>query len=195
MGVTDQKLSRLTTLGGEVQSGSYILRIRVHKVLNITFGRFQRGKLIPIPVGECVYIGSALGRKGAMRLGRRLVRHATRTGQQSPHLIRSHLLEICKTIHLEEGNLLPQKGKKLFWHIDYLLDHPAVDLTHIILIRSLKRLEAQLAQILERDPHTFILARGLGANDLPGNTHLLGVKADEVWWASLPGKISQLLGE
>lgn len=195
MGVTDQKLSRITTLGGEVRRGSYILRIKVHKVLNIGFGRFQRGKMIPIPAGECVYIGSALGQKGAMQLGRRLVRHATRTGQQSPHLIRSHLLETCKTIRLGEGDLLPQKGKKLFWHIDYLLDHSDVDLTHIILIRSLKRLEAQLAQLLEQDSHTFILAKGLGANDLPGNTHLLGVKADEVWWASLPAKINQLLTE
>lgn len=195
MSVIDQKLSCITILGDEVQSGSYVLRIRAHGVLNIGFGRFKRGKVIPIPTGECVYVGSALGRKGAMQLGRRLVRHATRASQQSPHPIRSHLLEICETIRLGEGNLLPPKEKKLFWHIDYLLDHPNVDLTHIILIRSLRRLEAQLAQLLEQDPHTFILAKGLGANDLPGNTHLLGVKADEVWWASLPDKINQLLTE
>lgn len=195
MSVTDQKLSHITILGGEVQSGSYVLRVKVHEVLNIGFGRFNKGNLIRIPAGECVYVGSALGHKGAMQLGRRLIRHATRTGQQSPHLIRFHLLETCKTIRLGEGKLLPQKGKKLFWHIDYLLDHPAVDLTHIILIRSLRRLEAQLAQFLEQDPHTFILAKELGASDLPGNTHLLGVKAGEAWWVSLPDRINQLLTE
>ena len=52
-------------------------------------------------------------------------------------------------------------------------------------IRSRKRLEDRLAKQLEEDSHTGVIERGLGANDVPGNTHLLHVNAAEAWWASL----------
>lgn len=190
---TAKKLSPLTVLGSDTPSGAYVLRLRVGETLSLSFGRFKKGKVISVPAGECIYIGSAMGNKGALSLGRRLLRHATRTGPQPPHLIRSHLLEMCPQVGLGAGKLLPKRGKKLFWHIDYLLDHPKVELTHIILIRSSRRLEVQLGQLLAHDPHTFILEKGLGANDVAGNTHLLGVKADEIWWASLPETINQLV--
>ena len=45
--------------------------------------------------------------------------------------------------------------------------------------RSRERLEDRLAKQLEEDPHTQIIECGLGANDVPGNTHLLHVSAAE----------------
>lgn len=191
--VAPKKLPLITILGDDAQGGSYILRLNIAEPLSLKFGRFKKGKLIDVPAGECLYVGSALGQRGAMSLGRRLVRHATRSGQQAPHPLRAHLLETFAAIGLGSGNLLPKQEKKCFWNVDHLLDQPSVDLSHVIAIRSQVRLEAQLGRLLENDPYTYILEKGLGANDVSGNTHLLGVRADEAWWASLPGRITPLL--
>jgi len=85
------------------------------------------------------------------------------------------MLEQFKAIGLGEGDLRPRAGKKLHWNVDHLLDQPAVELTNVFIIRSKIRLEASLAQLLEDDPATFIIEKGLGANDTRGSTHLLGV--------------------
>ncbi len=191
--ITAHKLPPIVVLGDHTQSGSYILRLNISERLQISFGRFKKGKVIQVPAGECIYIGSALGRKGGTSLGRRLVRHATRTGRQRPHPIRADLINYFQTIGLGQGDLLPKGEKKLFWNIDHLLDQPGVTLTHVILIRSPLRLEPQLGQRLEQDPCTHILEKGLGANDVPGNTHLLQVKADEAWWLSLLDALHQSL--
>ena len=53
------------------------------------------------------------------------------------------------------------------------------------------RLEAQLGQFIMRDATTSIIEPGLGANDVPGNTHILRVVADEVWWADLPDRLAR----
>jgi len=161
----------------------------------MSFGRFRKGKLIEVPAGECVYVGSALGKRGATGLGRRLVRHASRSESQKPHLIREQLLAQFAMARLGQGNLRPKQPKRLYWNIDHLLDRPEAELTHIIAIRSQFRLEGPLGQMLEQDQHTFILEKGLGANDLPGHTHLLGVRADETWWSTLPTRVQQLLAE
>ena len=47
-----------------------------------------------------------------------------------------------------------------------------------------------LAKWLEQDSHTQVIERGLGANDVPGNTHLLRVCADESWWRTLPAELA-----
>ncbi len=86
---------------------------------------------------------------------------------------------------LGSGNLLPKGGKTLFWNIDFLLDLGSAEILSLYVIRSPKRLESMLAKQLERDSHTEIIERGLGANDVPGNTHLLHVRAEEPWWESL----------
>jgi len=148
--------------------------------------------IIMVPTGTYLYIGSALGSKGAMSLSRRLVRHATRTDPQAPQAIRPHLIETCQAVGLGQGDLRPRQGKRLFWNVDHLLDQPAVSLTHIIAIRSQRRLEAQLGQLLEKEPVTRIIEKGLGANDVTGNTHLLRVVGDEAWWAELPDKCRHL---
>ena len=79
---------------------------------------------------------------------------------------------------LGSGNLLPKDGKTLFWNIDFLLDLDSAEIVSVYVIRSPKRLESMLAKQLERDSHTQVIERGLGANDVPGNTHLLHVRGE-----------------
>lgn len=188
-------LSPITVLGGDSQGGSYLLRIRVGQELQLAFGRFRKGKLITVPAGEYVYVGSALADSGAASLARRLVRHATRSAQKAPHPIRDQMLDRFATIGLGSGDLRPRRGKTLFWHVDYLLDAEVVDLSHVFIIRAPRRLEDALAQLLEDDACTSILAKGLGANDARGGTHLLRVGADESWWQSLPSRLALWLDD
>ena len=91
---------------------------------------------------------------------------------------------------LGDENLLPRRGKTLHWNVDFLLDLPAAELVGISAIRSRQRLEDRLAKQLEEDPHTGVIERGLGANDVPGNTHVLHVRAPDAWWASLPNLLT-----
>jgi len=176
--------------GDESQAGTYILRIHLKKEAALRFGRFKKGKLISLPAGEYAYVGSALSEKGATTLARRLVRHATRSGDQQPHRIRETMLCRFAERGLGDENLLPRHGKTLHWNVDFLLDLPAAELIGISAIRSRERLEDRLAKQLEEDPHTGVIERGLGANDVPGNTHLLHVNATEAWWASLPNLLT-----
>jgi Uri superfamily endonuclease len=90
------------------------------------------------------------------------------------------------------GRVRPFPPKHLHWHIDYLLEKLEVELTHAIALRSSIRLETAVADWLIQDPATFIIAPGLGAGDNPGSTHLLGVKADETWWAKLLSYLDSL---
>ena len=186
------EISNIAIIGDESQAGTYILRIRLKERAALRFGRFKKGKLISTPAGEYVYVGSALAEKGATTLARRLIRHATRSGDQPPHRIRETMLRRFAECGLGDGNLLPRRGKTLHWNVDFLLDLPSVELVGISAIRSRKRLEDKLAKRLEEDPHTGVIERGLGANDVPGNTHLLHVRATEAWWAALPNLIDRV---
>jgi Uri superfamily endonuclease len=183
----------ICVLGSDSQAGSYVLRIRVREDLCLPFGRFKHGKLIEVPAGEYAYVGSALAERGGVSLARRLVRHATRTGTQAPHPIRDEMLVLFPSLGLGEGRLLPRNGKHLFWNIDHLLDREEAELIGACLLRSPRRLERELGQLLEHDPNTEVIEKGLGANDVPGNTHILRVHADESWWRALPQKLLPLL--
>lgn len=191
----EASLPAIVVLGDETQAGTYLLRIDVSETLHLAFGRFKRGKVITVPAGEVVYVGSALGRKGATSLARRLVRHATRSGSQSSHAIREQMLAHFSVTGLGSGNLLPRNDKALFWNIDHLLDQPSVTLTHVIAMRSELRLEAALSKFMENEFCTSILEKGLGANDAPGCTHLLRVEVDETWWRTLPDRLLHLMTE
>ncbi len=188
-------LPSIAITGDESHAGTYILRIRLKKGTALRFGRFKKGKLISLPAGEYAYIGSALSEKGATTLARRLVRHATRSGDQHPHRIRETMLRQFAECGLGDGNLLPRRGKTLHWNVDFLLNLPSAELVGVVAIRSRKRLEDRLAKQLEADPHTGVIERGLGANDVPGNTHLLHVSATETWWASLPDLLDSMAEE
>ena len=185
----------IAIIGDESQAGTYILRIRLEKDTALRFGRFKKGKLISLPADEYAYVGSALAEKGATTLARRLVRHATRSGDQRAHRIRETMLRRFAECGLGDGNLLPRQGKTLHWNVDFLLDLPSVELVGVSAIRSRKRLENRLAKQLEEDPHTGVIERGLGANDVPGNTHLMYVSAAEAWWASLPDLLANMAGQ
>ena len=184
------EIPSIAITGDESHAGTYILRIHLQKGAALRFGRFKKGKLISLPAGEYAYVGSALAEKGATTLARRLVRHATRSGDQRPHHIRETMLRRFAECGLGDENLLPQWGKTLHWNVDFLLNLPSAELVGVVAIRSRKRLEDRLAKQLEEDPHTEVIERGLGANDVPGNTHLLRVSATEAWWVSLPNLLT-----
>ena len=186
------EIPNIVIVGDESHAGTYILRIRLKEDTALRFGRFKKGKLISTPAGEYAYVGSALAEKGATTLARRLVRHATRSGDQRPHPIRETMLRQFAECGLGDANLLPRRGKTLHWNVDFLLDLPSAELVGISAIRSRKRLEDRLAKRLEEDSHTWVIERGLGANDVPGNTHLLRVNATEAWWASLPDLLASM---
>ncbi|MDE0043703.1 MAG: GIY-YIG nuclease family protein [Candidatus Poribacteria bacterium] len=187
------KAPRIVLIGDESQAGTYVLRIHLKEDTSLQFGRFKKGKWISLPAGDYAYVGSALSEKGATSLARRLVRHATRSGEKRPHRIREKMVEQFAECGLGDGNLLPKRGKTLFWNIDFLLDLEAAEIEGFSAIRSPERLEDRLAKKLEQDPHTQVVERGLGANDVPGNTHLLRVRADESWWGSLPTEFANMI--
>ena len=183
--------SPILMLGKEFQSGVYVLRLQVHEPLAIGLGRFKKGKTITFLPGEYVYVGSALGATGSTSLARRLMRHASRSAPHPPHLIQPAMLDYFQLMGM--GCTPLAKPKQLFWHIDYLLDQATVELRQIFALRTTRPLEATLAHFFEADPATFIVESGIGAQDHPGHTHLLGVQADAAWWAGLGKRLQQLL--
>ena len=185
------EIPNIHIIGADSQAGTYILRIRLKKNTTLQFGRFKKGKLIALPAGDYTYVGSALSEKGATSLARRLVRHATRSGDKPPHTILEKMIHRFAECGLGSGNLLPRQGKTLHWNVDFLLDLQAAEIVNIFAIRSAERLENRIAKWLEGDPRTNIIEPGLGANDVPGNTHLLRVREDSTWWASLTDNIQE----
>lgn len=187
------KIPNIVIIGDDSQAGTYILRIYLKENTTLKFGRFKKGKLIALPIGDYVYVGSALSEKGSTSLARRLIRHATRSGDKPPHAIREAMVKQFHNCGLGPSDPLPKNGKKLFWNVDFLLDLPSAELVNIFAVRSAERLENRLATQLEQDRHTEIIEPGLGANDTPGNTHLLRVQADKIWWASVTDKVKVVL--
>ncbi len=126
-----------------------------------------------------------MGRKGSTTLARRLLRHATRSGERPPHAIRSTLLQRFDDEGLGPARLRPPSAKRLHWHVDYLLDEPAATIDAVLAIRSSRRCEDRLAGLLVRWPHAVEMAAGLGATDAPGRTHLLRLEGGERAWHDL----------
>ncbi len=189
------EIPSIVIIGDDSQAGTYILRIRLKENTALKFGRFKKGKLISLPAGDYLYIGSALSEKGSTSLARRLIRHATRRNPQPPHPIREKMIDRFIKSGLGPRDLLPKRGKTLHWNVDFLLDLPSAELIAILAIRSPERLEKRLAKRLEQDPHTEIIEPGLGANDAPGNTHLLRIRSDSTGWTSLTDKVREVLKE
>lgn len=208
--------------GSESQGGVYILRLRVAEMLQVKFGRFQQGQPIEVPPGDYLYVGSALGQKGSGSLARRLLRHASRSDAAKPQPIRQQMLALFPQIGLGPSPLHPPSGKKLRWHVDFLLDEAAVELRMVYLVRVKKRnteghgdgtelhreknksvksvaknsdrqLETAVSRHLLTYPQITPLVPGLGSTDDPGGTHLLQVTAVPHWWQTFPEQISELL--
>lgn len=182
-------MNPITVIGDPAAvGGAYLLRLWVAAPLAVAFGRFCQGRPLPIPPGEMMYVGSA--RRG---LAARLLRHASRSGDRPAQPLRAAMLAEFPALGLADRSVRPPAGKKLHWHIDYLLQETAVSLTHALLIRSPLRLEARLGQWLNAQPETGVIAPGLGARDVAGGTHLLTLNAGPAWWDALPGRVAAIL--
>lgn len=179
--------------GKQTSCGTYVLRLKVRKETQITLGRFGRGEAITFPRGNYLYVGSALAERGATTLARRLLRHATRSGDRKEHAIATDLISRLQQLSLLKGDIERNRRKRLAWHVDYLLDCKEVDLIGIYAIQAQDRIESRLAELLEDDLVTSIVKKGIGATDVPGNTHLLRVDADEIWWRLLPLRMQSLV--
>ncbi len=180
----------VTVIGDAGQGGAYLLRIQVNEDLEVTFGRFQDGKPISVPAGVYVYVGSARGERGSASLARRLLRHTTRSGEAPPHSSRAHLLDVFQRVGLGPQNLTPPKGKRLFWHIDHLLDYPSVAIAQILAIRSQAALEGELAELLSENPEAQVLVEGLGASDAVKGAHLFRGRKEPEWWQGLIDQVA-----
>ncbi|RKU35234.1 DUF123 domain-containing protein [Candidatus Poribacteria bacterium] len=187
------KIPSVLIIGNASQAGTYLLRMRLKEDTTLQFGGFKKGKLISLPAGDYVYVGSALSEKGATSLARRLIRHATRSSNKPPHIIRAEMITRFAERGLGPRDLLPKRGKTLHWNVDFLLDLQSAEIVNILAIRSPDRLENRIAKCLEHDPRTEIIEQGLGANDTPGSTHLLRLRADNAWWMSLADSMSENL--
>jgi Uri superfamily endonuclease len=117
-----------------------------------------------------------------MTLARRLLRHASRTSNKPPQPIRAQLLDLFQPIQ-------PPQQKTLRWHVDFLLDELAAELVQMIVIQSSQRLEGTLGQMLLADEGTAVIAPGLGATDIKGNTHILQIPNDDNWWHTLVSQV------
>jgi len=167
---------QFTIFGNKYRIGSYLLLIRVATPVQLVFGKFQDGRTLSVPSGEYLYIGSALGKEGSgSPLARRLIRHASRNGERKAHKIRPALLKLFSSEEFAGCCADAPSGKKLRWHIDYLLERPEAEITHIVIMRSPVRLEQKLSELLESSSATAILAKRLGAGDTRNSTHLLRI--------------------
>ena len=174
------------------EGGAYLLRIHVTRPLAVVFGRFRDGAPIAVPAGDCIYVGSALGARGAGALRHRLLRHTARSGDKPSHVLHAALGE-----HFARSGApgIPTSAPKktLRWHVDYLLDEEAAQISAVYILRCPRRLEEAIAALLLQDQRVFVIAPGLGASDARSASHLLGVRADSVWWDRLAEQLNALL--
>ena len=122
-----------------------------------------------------------------------LLRHATRRDEGNPQKIQGAMLKVFEVVGLGTVQLKPPDRKKLFWNVDYLLEEDVVDLSHVVIIRTRNRFEDELAQFLEAEPKSSALAKGLGAHDSHGRTHILIFRETADWWQQLPTRLKGLL--
>lgn len=188
-----QSARPFTFLGGASRGGTYLLRMEVAAPLRVRFGRFRQGQPLALPAGSYLYVGSALAQKGHASLARRLLRHATRSGERPFHPIRAQMVRLFPQVGLADAPLRPPPAKKLHWHVDYLLDETAVSLTHVIILRRPQPLETAVAQMLLADTAVTTPIPGLGAQDHPHATHLVRVPGDAAWQEALPARLLTLL--
>lgn len=167
----------LLLLGEEGPAGVYLLRLHVTRPLALALGRLQQGRLFCLAPGPYLYVGSALGRSGSASLGRRLLRHATRSSGPV-HPLQRRLRRAFPAV-------APPAQKRLHWHVDYLLEQPAAQLTGALALRTARPLEAALAAWLIGRPGIHVPVAGAGASDATASAHLLAVTPFPGWWAHL----------
>lgn len=183
----------LTFLGNESQAGTYVLRINVERAVRMSFGRFKGGQEFDVPAGDHLYVGSALAMVGAACLAHRLLRHASRLcGQHHP--IRGLMLSKFACVGLGRGLRLNEITKgALHWNIDWLLELDFAHLVGAYVIRHPFRIEAEVGRLVQSLSGAVIYAPGAGANDIPGNTHLVHIERGKLRWPEFPGMLTQLV--
>jgi Uri superfamily endonuclease len=67
-----------------------------------------------------------------------------------------------------------RKEKRIFWHIDYLLENQKVKIFQIWTID--KKVECQAAEVLCQNPAIKIIKKGFGSSDCKCLTHLFFIK-------------------
>jgi Uri superfamily endonuclease len=175
------------------EGGAYLLRIHVARPLAVVFGRYRGGTPVAVPAGDCIYVGSALGERGKGALRHRLLRHSARSSGKQPHILFAALSEHFARWSTAPGSSASAPQKTLRWHVDYLLDEEATQISAVYILRCLWRLEEAIAALLLQDPSVFVIAPGLGASDARSESHLLGVRADTAWWDTLTERLDALV--
>jgi len=67
-----------------------------------------------------------------------------------------------------------RKEKKIFWHIDYLLENKKAKILQIWTVD--KKMECQTAEVFCQAPTTEIIKKGFGSSDCKCLTHLFYIK-------------------
>jgi Uri superfamily endonuclease len=127
----------------DAEPGTYALLLKLDKQEKITIGKLGT---FDFPMGYYLYAGSALGPGG---LRARLARY--RRGSQSSSQSSS--------------------GKKLHWHIDYLLQR--AQLLEVWSAASEERLECKWGKVARRLSGAQVLVPGFGSSDCRCPAHLI----------------------
>jgi Uri superfamily endonuclease len=130
----------------DAEPGTYALLLKLDKQERITIGKLGT---FNFPAGYYLYVGSALGPGG---LWARLARHR-RDSENSP------------------GSSSSRRGKKLHWHIDYLLQR--AQLVEVWSVASEERLECKWSEVARGLPGAQVLVRGFGSSDCRCPAHLI----------------------
>lgn len=165
--------SPLIFLGECRLGGVYLLYINLTATQRITFGRFNQGEPVDCPAGDYLYLGSARNNT----LAPRLLRHMRRSGDQPVQELYEDIKHVLQGEGFQVNKRIPPP-KRLHWHIDYLLDRPQAQIRHVVVVRTERKLEADLGRWLVAQPDTQVIYQGLGASDVSGGTHLLRVAED-----------------
>lgn len=184
------KASPLTIFGASCKSGTYLLLIELVEPCRMAFGNFRKGEMFSLSAGMYLYVGSALGNRSGYPLARRLIRHASRSGNNPPHAMRQTLLHYFSTTC---NTTFTPSPKKLCWHVDYLLEQPHATLSEVVIIQSPLRLEHTLATLLRLMPDISIIAPHLGAQDYHDSSHLLRLSNREALFELLQHAIPAML--
>jgi len=70
-----------------------------------------------------------------------------------------------------------RKEKRIFWHIDYLLENQKAKILQIWIID--KKMECQTTEVFYQDPTTEIIKKGFGSSECKCVTHLFYIKNKE----------------
>lgn len=175
--------SNICFINNTGQAGTYILRINLSEEKTVVFGRFDKGRPIHLEKGEYLYIGSALSSKGSTTLGNRIQRHCDRTPPKPPHDIRPKFQDFCDAVGIKYTN--NPADKTPFWNIDHLTNLIEAEIIGIIAIRYPEPLENTWSEYIESQPYTSVFAKGLGANDNEGHTHLQKSEITNSEWSDL----------